>query len=76
MSGKAKPQLSAWIGRVVLVVLLLYPLSIGPVSRLALGTRWERLLVIYEPMERLHGSGWPFDDMMKLYAKAWRAIAG
>ncbi|HUE13132.1 MAG TPA: hypothetical protein VMR25_03105 [Planctomycetaceae bacterium] len=36
----------------------------------------EPLLVIYEPIERLHGIGWPFDDMMNLYVKAWRAIAG
>jgi hypothetical protein len=76
MSREAKPQLSARIGRVVLIVFLLYPLSLGPASRLALGTRWEPVLVIYEPIERLHGIGWPFDDIMKLYVKAWRAIAG
>jgi hypothetical protein len=82
MRGAAKPQLYAWIGRIVLIVLivlivfLVYPLSIGPASRLALGTRWEPLLMIYEPLERLHGTGWPFDDIMQSYLKIWRAIAG
>jgi hypothetical protein len=76
MGGEAKPRLYGWIGRIVLIAFLVYPLSIGPASRLALGTRFEPLLVIYEPIERLHGPGWPFDAIMQSYINIWRAIAG
>jgi hypothetical protein len=62
----------AWvrIGWTVFLLLVLYPLSMGPVIRYA--KRTDLPLAVYEPLFRLCDAWGPLDVMKDRYLRLWR----
>ncbi|HET6326591.1 MAG TPA: hypothetical protein VFG04_18085 [Planctomycetaceae bacterium] len=70
MSDEPPKRTRAWIGWMVGLLLLLYPMSMGPVIRFA--KRTDVPMAVYEPFFRLCDACGPLDVMKDRYLLLWR----
>ena len=69
MSDEQKKRPWVWIGWMVGLLFLLYPLSMGPVIRYA--KRTDAPMTVYEPLFCLCDACGPLDTMKDEYLRLW-----
>jgi hypothetical protein len=64
-----EPKRRAWVRWALLALVVLYPLSMGPLYRLAIALDAPWLLILYTPFDWKMPD--PLDDIMKWYLRLW-----
>ncbi|HET6323109.1 MAG TPA: hypothetical protein VFG04_00300 [Planctomycetaceae bacterium] len=71
MSDRPKNRSRVWIGWAALVILILYPLSVGPVCWLIVVTGADWLGVVYWPLDWAANACQPVEQLLTWYQRLW-----